>query len=97
MPALKSNIKHAVCVHFSANDSTYQFLGHFGVAKLAATVHNPYFIDEVVHFLNQICPGCLSPRENIDLKVCNFLTELFSNSLSTTYFVSLPKFIDTVV
>ncbi|KAF8702518.1 hypothetical protein HU200_032899 [Digitaria exilis] len=42
--------------------------GHFGVAKLAATVHNPYFIDEVVRFLNQICPGCLSPRENIDLK-----------------------------
>ncbi|XP_039826366.1 DNA-directed RNA polymerase IV subunit 1-like isoform X8 [Panicum virgatum] len=42
--------------------------GHFGVTKLAATVHNPYFIDEVVHFLNQICPGCLSPRESIDLK-----------------------------
>uniref|UniRef100_A0A0Q3PPN4 DNA-directed RNA polymerase n=1 Tax=Setaria italica TaxID=4555 RepID=A0A0Q3PPN4_SETIT len=42
--------------------------GHFGVTKLAATVHNPYFIDEVVHFLNQICPGCLNLRENIDLK-----------------------------
>ncbi|KAJ1272495.1 hypothetical protein BS78_06G206000 [Paspalum vaginatum] len=42
--------------------------GHFGVTKLAATVHNPYFIDEVVHFLNQICPGCLSPRESVDMK-----------------------------
>jgi len=42
--------------------------GHFGVTKLAATVHNPYFIDEVVHFLNQICPGCLSPRESMYLK-----------------------------
>ncbi|CAL5069467.1 unnamed protein product [Urochloa decumbens] len=42
--------------------------GHFGVTKLAATVHNPYFIDEVVRFLNHICPGCLSPRESIDLK-----------------------------
>ncbi|WVZ86784.1 hypothetical protein U9M48_033517, partial [Paspalum notatum var. saurae] len=43
--------------------------GHFGVTKLAATVHNPYFIDEVVHFLNQICPGCLSPRESMDMKI----------------------------
>ncbi|XP_062184129.1 DNA-directed RNA polymerase IV subunit 1 isoform X2 [Phragmites australis] len=42
--------------------------GHFGVTKLAATVHNPYFIDEVVQFLNQICPGCLSPKENVDMK-----------------------------
>lgn len=42
--------------------------GHFGVTKLAATVHNPYFIDDVVHFLNRICPGCLSPREGIDTK-----------------------------
>jgi hypothetical protein len=49
--------------------------GHFGVTKLAATVHNPYFIDEVVHFLNQICPGCLSPRESIDLKIMKAFAE----------------------
>ncbi|KAL6882669.1 hypothetical protein ACP4OV_011359 [Aristida adscensionis] len=42
--------------------------GHFGVTKLAATVHNPYFIDEVVQFLNQICPGCLNPKEQVDRK-----------------------------
>jgi DNA-directed RNA polymerase-4 subunit 1 len=45
------------------------------VTKLAATVHNPYFIDEVVHFLNQICPGCLSPRESIDLKIMKAFAE----------------------
>ncbi|XP_066348973.1 DNA-directed RNA polymerase IV subunit 1-like isoform X2 [Miscanthus floridulus] len=48
--------------------STRDCDGHFGVTKLAATVHNPYFIDDVVHFLNQICPGCLSPREGINMK-----------------------------
>ncbi|KAK3141749.1 hypothetical protein QOZ80_4BG0337860 [Eleusine coracana subsp. coracana] len=42
--------------------------GHFGVTKLAATVHNPYFIDEVVHFLNQICPGCFNLKENVNMK-----------------------------
>jgi DNA-directed RNA polymerase-4 subunit 1 len=61
------------------------------VTKLAATVHNPYFIDDVVHFLNQICPGCLSPREGINMKVCTFLTDLFLSSLSTTCFFLFAK------
>ncbi|KAF0893353.1 hypothetical protein E2562_024177 [Oryza meyeriana var. granulata] len=42
--------------------------GHFGVIKLAATVHNPYFIEEVVQLLNQICPGCLTLKQNGDTK-----------------------------
>lgn len=42
--------------------------GHFGVIKLAATVHNPYFSEDVVQLLNQICPGCLSPKQNRDTK-----------------------------
>ncbi|TVU35011.1 hypothetical protein EJB05_16875, partial [Eragrostis curvula] len=43
--------------------------GHFGVTKLAATVYNPYFIDEVVQFLNLICPGCLNPKENVNMEI----------------------------
>ncbi|KAL5213609.1 hypothetical protein ABZP36_002761 [Zizania latifolia] len=42
--------------------------GHFGVIKLAATVHSPYFIEEVVQLLNQICPGCLTLKQNGDTK-----------------------------
>uniref|UniRef100_A0A0E0M4C3 DNA-directed RNA polymerase subunit n=1 Tax=Oryza punctata TaxID=4537 RepID=A0A0E0M4C3_ORYPU len=42
--------------------------GHFGVIKLAATVHNPYFIEEVVQLLNHICPGCLTLKQNGDTK-----------------------------
>uniref|UniRef100_A0A0E0QUX1 DNA-directed RNA polymerase n=1 Tax=Oryza rufipogon TaxID=4529 RepID=A0A0E0QUX1_ORYRU len=42
--------------------------GHFGVIKLAATVHNPCFIEEVVQLLNQICPGCLTLKQNGDTK-----------------------------
>lgn len=52
------------------------------MTKLAATVHNPYFIDEVVQFLNQICPGCLNPKENVNMKVFVFLIDLISSSLS---------------
>jgi hypothetical protein len=54
------------------------------VTKLAAAVHNPYFIDEVVHFLNQICPGCLKPKENVNIKVCALLVDLISPLLSMT-------------
>jgi hypothetical protein len=54
------------------------------VTKLAASVHNPYFIDEVVHFLNQICPGCLNPKENVNIKVCALLIHLISSLLSMT-------------
>jgi hypothetical protein len=54
------------------------------VTKLAAAVHNPYFIDEVVHFLNQICPGCLNPKENVNIKVCALLIDLISPLLSMT-------------
>ncbi|XP_015696685.1 DNA-directed RNA polymerase IV subunit 1-like [Oryza brachyantha] len=43
--------------------------GHFGVIKLAATVHNPYFIEEVVQLLNQICPGCLTLKQNGETKL----------------------------
>ncbi|TVU16080.1 hypothetical protein EJB05_39628, partial [Eragrostis curvula] len=42
--------------------------GHFGVTKLAATVYHPYFSNEVVQFLNQICPGCLSPKQNVNME-----------------------------
>uniref|UniRef100_J3M0K5 DNA-directed RNA polymerase subunit n=1 Tax=Oryza brachyantha TaxID=4533 RepID=J3M0K5_ORYBR len=48
--------------------------GHFGVIKLAATVHNPYFIEEVVHLLNQICPGCLTLKQNGDMKRADGIT-----------------------
>uniref|UniRef100_A0A0D9W8E5 DNA-directed RNA polymerase n=1 Tax=Leersia perrieri TaxID=77586 RepID=A0A0D9W8E5_9ORYZ len=42
--------------------------GNFGVIKLAATVHNPYLIEEAVQLLNQICPGCLTLKQNGDAK-----------------------------
>jgi hypothetical protein len=93
--SMKYRSMQFVCISVQ-RDQLVKILGHFGVTKLAATVHNPYFIDEVVHFLNQICPGCLNPRENIDLKVCTFLSELSSSSLSTACFISLPKFIDAI-
>lgn len=47
--------------------------------KLAATVHNPYFSEDVVQLLNQICPGCLSPKQNRDTKVCTHRTNLVSS------------------
>ncbi|TVU19006.1 hypothetical protein EJB05_35129, partial [Eragrostis curvula] len=58
--------------------------GHFGVAKLAATVHNPYFINEVVQFLNQICPGCLKPKKAHN---CNYLAH-FDPCLGSEQFAS---------
>jgi DNA-directed RNA polymerase beta' subunit len=56
---------------------TGKLLGHFGVIKLAATVHNSYFIEEVVQLLNQICPGCLTLKQNGDTKVCNHQIDVF--------------------
>jgi DNA-directed RNA polymerase-4 subunit 1 len=38
--------------------------------KLPATVLSPYFIEEVARLLNQICPGCHTPKQNRDSKVC---------------------------
>jgi hypothetical protein len=61
------------------------------VTKLAAAVHNPYFIDEVVHFLNQICPGYLNPKENVNIKVCALLIDLISSLLIMTDRLSMQK------
>lgn len=48
-------------------------LGHFGVIKLPATIYHPYLVNEVVHILNQICPGCKSikkqTRKDMQIKV----------------------------
>ncbi|KAK6935319.1 RNA polymerase Rpb1, domain 1, partial [Dillenia turbinata] len=32
--------------------------GHFGIVKFHVTTLHPYFVSEVVHILNKICPGC---------------------------------------
>ncbi|XP_051177500.1 DNA-directed RNA polymerase IV subunit 1 isoform X1 [Lolium perenne] len=42
--------------------------GHSGAMKLPATVLSPYFIEEVARLLNQICPGCHTPKQNRDSK-----------------------------
>ncbi|XP_037488203.1 DNA-directed RNA polymerase IV subunit 1-like [Triticum dicoccoides] len=42
--------------------------GHSGVIKLPATVFNPHLFEEVVQLLNQICPGCHTPKQNRDSK-----------------------------
>lgn len=42
--------------------------GHSGVIKLPATVYSPYFLEQLVQFLNQICPGCWTPKQNRDTK-----------------------------
>ncbi|KAK8963474.1 DNA-directed RNA polymerase D subunit 1 [Platanthera guangdongensis] len=42
--------------------------GHFGVIKLPISVYHPYFLPEIVHILNQICPGCKSIRQESRIK-----------------------------
>ncbi|XP_028548583.1 DNA-directed RNA polymerase IV subunit 1 [Dendrobium catenatum] len=42
--------------------------GHFGVIKLPISVYHPYFLPEIVHILNQICPGCKSFRHESRIK-----------------------------
>ncbi|XP_077234940.1 nuclear RNA polymerase D1A isoform X2 [Tasmannia lanceolata] len=36
--------------------------GHFGIIKFPATINHPYFVSEIVHILNKVCPGCKSIR-----------------------------------
>ncbi|MQL93105.1 hypothetical protein Taro_025743 [Colocasia esculenta] len=38
--------------------------GHVGIVKLPATIFHPYFVQEIVQILNDICPGCKSLRQN---------------------------------
>ncbi|KAG0473134.1 hypothetical protein HPP92_014991, partial [Vanilla planifolia] len=42
--------------------------GHFGVIKLPLAVYHPYLLPEIVHILNQICPGCKSFRKKARTK-----------------------------
>lgn len=43
--------------------------GHFGMIKLPATIYHPYFVSDIVHILNKICPGCKSVRQDVQTKV----------------------------
>ncbi|XP_057977974.1 DNA-directed RNA polymerase IV subunit 1 isoform X2 [Malania oleifera] len=38
--------------------------GHFGVIRFPFTILHPYFLSEVAHILNKICPGCKSIRHD---------------------------------
>ncbi|KAF3340174.1 DNA-directed RNA polymerase IV subunit 1 [Carex littledalei] len=46
--------------------------GHFGVINLPATIYHPYFIAEVVQILNQICPSCLSLKQDFEKGTISF-------------------------
>ncbi|KAJ4846700.1 hypothetical protein Tsubulata_031972 [Turnera subulata] len=48
--------------------------GHFGVVKFPFPILHPYFLKEVVHILNQICPGCKSIRKEM-VKGINLLSK----------------------
>ncbi|XP_022736885.1 DNA-directed RNA polymerase IV subunit 1 isoform X3 [Durio zibethinus] len=50
--------------------------GHFGVIKFPYTILHPYFISEVVHILNKICPGCKSIRKDLWIKGANSASRL---------------------
>ncbi|KAJ8769723.1 hypothetical protein K2173_005929 [Erythroxylum novogranatense] len=39
--------------------------GHFGVIRFPFTILHPYYLSEVVHILNGICPGCKSVRKDL--------------------------------
>ncbi|XP_039115736.1 DNA-directed RNA polymerase IV subunit 1 isoform X1 [Dioscorea cayenensis subsp. rotundata] len=47
--------------------------GHFGLIKLPVVTYHPYFVPEIVHILNQICPGCKSAKQDIRRKVASSL------------------------
>ncbi|KAJ3680051.1 hypothetical protein LUZ60_016329 [Juncus effusus] len=59
--------------------------GHFGAIKLPVAIYNPYFIAEVVQILNQICPGCLSVKHDIDTD--NILLEASDKASSRDAFI----------
>ncbi|XP_020084500.1 DNA-directed RNA polymerase IV subunit 1 isoform X1 [Ananas comosus] len=56
--------------------------GHFGAIKLPAIIYHPYFVGEIVQILNQICPGCLSVKQDQEAKGSSMLeaTEKFVES-----------------
>ncbi|URE25024.1 DNA-directed RNA polymerase [Musa troglodytarum] len=47
--------------------------GHSGFIKLPKTIYHPFFVTEVVHILNQICPGCKTVKKDLKLKGCVIL------------------------
>ncbi|XWS48985.1 hypothetical protein CRYUN_Cryun13aG0124700 [Craigia yunnanensis] len=50
--------------------------GHFGVINFPYTILHPYFLSEVVHILNKICPGCKSIRKDLWIKGANSQSRL---------------------
>ncbi|PKA53981.1 DNA-directed RNA polymerase D subunit 1 [Apostasia shenzhenica] len=42
--------------------------GHFGDIKLPFSVYHPYLLPEIIHILNQICPGCKSIHHESRMK-----------------------------
>ncbi|KAM7525683.1 hypothetical protein LguiA_015585 [Lonicera macranthoides] len=38
--------------------------GHFGLIRLPFTILHPYFLPDVAHILNKVCPGCKSIRRD---------------------------------
>ncbi|XP_017700627.1 DNA-directed RNA polymerase IV subunit 1 isoform X1 [Phoenix dactylifera] len=42
--------------------------GHVGLIKLPRTIYHPYFVTEVIQILNQICPGCMSIKGDLQMK-----------------------------
>ncbi|KAG1354610.1 DNA-directed RNA polymerase IV subunit 1 [Cocos nucifera] len=41
---------------------------HVGFIKLPRTIYHPYFVTEVIQILNQICPGCMSIKGDLQIK-----------------------------
>lgn len=58
--------------------------GHFGMIKLPATIYHPYFVSDIVHILNKICPGCKSVRQDVQTKGVGTLSKkrMLTNSQS---------------
>ncbi|KAK8584261.1 hypothetical protein V6N12_068507 [Hibiscus sabdariffa] len=64
--------------HCATCDATNmkQCEGHFGVIKFPNSILHPFFLSEVVHILNKICPGCKSIRKDIWMKDANTVARL---------------------
>ncbi|KAB2018222.1 hypothetical protein ES319_D08G214600v1 [Gossypium barbadense] len=63
------------CTTCDARDMK-QCEGHFGVIKFPYTILHPFFLSEVVHILNKICPGCKSIRKDLWMKGANSIARL---------------------
>ncbi|WOL10016.1 hypothetical protein Cni_G18770 [Canna indica] len=71
--------------------------GHYGFIKLPKTIYHPFFLTEVVHILNQICPGCKSVKKDLQMK-SSFILEASENTIGENIYIleALGKNLNTV-